>query len=268
MTANDVTAIITTHNRPKDLLRAFYSCLNAGFKAIIVSITGIVPQEEIDTLREKYDSVIATIWTPHWRDSNEAWLRAVKSAGTQYVCILHDDDMYMPGLLAKAMPRLTDKCNLVMWAGSFIGHPRVSPVREFAGIVDGENSSGRILEYLGHQNVYAISPVRGVYPRNQAQAVFEECRELVEPLNLLYRDDFVIGNDLLLWWRLAEWNPVFSWMNEVGVQFGTEESTTRIDMQHGINKLGPLYDRVREYAKNNERPNEHCPALPVRPGQP
>jgi hypothetical protein len=139
---------------------------------------------------------------------------------------------------------IQDGHKLIVWPGQ-IDDPKLGSGLNEIGASHGLNSSRLISNHLSHTS-RSITPCRGCYPTSIAQAALEEAHKNFDA-RFYYRDKFLVGNDMLLWLRLANQIPKFYGLSEPGVILGTAESTTVNDIKAGSSKLMDIYDCTREY---------------------
>lgn len=244
-----ITVVITNFKRPDRVNAAFQSCLVAGVHNIVISGSGVdagLAAVHNRFLRTKSDVVIDDI--PEDRGCNEMWLRGIRKSKTPWVHILHDDDELLPGF-KQIESLIRPDLGFVYWPSErrfFETNKYNGLVTHFPNFPIGLQNTDLVLNLLSRPETYSISPVQGLFHREDVIEALEESQVIERDLEL--RPGMMVGNDMLIWLRAAEKHNQFWLSNQPMCAFGSwSGSTTTDDTKNHRNKLLPLYNRTRDY---------------------
>lgn len=245
---NNITCVITSFRRPEFLWRAYNSAANAGFKNIVISAAGVNDEirkvvHSAQLIESPKTTFIGLTDDP---GCNFTWLSGVKAAKTEWVHILHDDDMVcsMFGGL-----EMSDSRNFVVFDGgshsaggdTLKPHHKLLPIK--SGIYD-------CLELRPHllREKYSLSPVSGVFKRDFLISVLEEFeKNCAHKKEFTLRPGMSIGNDLLIWLRATELKGTFEYISEPLVSYGNHPESTTVADQKGPKVLPEFYKATKKY---------------------
>lgn len=254
---SNITVVITNYQRPQMLLRAFKSCVAAKVKNLVVSSSGATPEVKAvhaQILREMPDAVIDSI--DEDRGCNEMWLRGVKASKTEWTHILHDDDWLLPKF--SILDSTIGESDFYLWPGADSRNPSIR-VTPFERLKNGVYSSFVIRRHLMTHNKRSISPVAGLFRTKDLVEVLEECEKNFTGPEFHLRPSMMVGNDMMIWLRMADKYPRFRFIETPLIVFGASEvSATCQDIaaiQKGQpSKLDPIYNATRSYVAGHPSP--------------
>lgn len=248
-TLQDVTVVITTYRRPEMLLNAFRSCLRSGVRNIVVTASGVTQQEAwvYRRIKEMYPPV-RVIAKDEDRGCNEAWLRGVEMAETEWVHILHDDDLILTEFFELGGLLKTNPAPFYHFNAQRHGAGQDGFSDSFPGLDTGVYTSDILWPKLLNKGGLSLSPISGLFHRDHLISVLSECeREFTDESHFL-RPGMMVGNDLLIWLRAVENYPKFCFVRDPLVSYGHwDGSTTFNDVFNHENKLPAIYDAARDY---------------------
>lgn len=258
--SDQLTVVITSHLRARHLHQAFESCLKAGIKNLVVASTGNTrPMRHIFTYinRMMPDARIMEFGDA---TSNQSWLRGVEAANTDYVCILHDDDLLLPDYLSVVSEGIEAKAPFIMVQARNHGVPDyIEKDSDKTGMIYSLCLRPR-LEKKGN---LAISPLRGVFQRLDLVQWLLECEDM--PQSCYLRRGFLVGNDLMIWLKATEKYPHFYNIPKPAVSFGHwEGSTTVASLNKRDGKLFAIYDEARRWYRKEPASIPVSEATPMR----
>lgn len=255
--SSDITVVITNFHRPEALLRAFKSCVAAGVRNLVVSSSGAtraVKYVHEQIKREMPWAVISSIDDD--LGCNETWLRGITQVKTKWTHILHDDDWVLPDFAKLDTLIKTVEEGFYLWPG--IDSSSKSRCTPFVNLKTGIYSSYAIKAHLMTRGRRSISPVSGLFKTVDLIEVLEECeRSFIGP-DFFYRPKMMVGNDLMIWLRMADKYPRFYYLDTPLVTFGSwDGSVTYEDIvvnKGKPSKLDPIYNAARNYAASHPSP--------------
>jgi hypothetical protein len=245
-----ITVVITNYKRPLLLMEAFRSCLAANVKHIVISSSGTDAELAVIHRRIKAikpDTTITAI--PNDLGCNEMWLRGAKLVTTPWTYILHDDDWVLPrfGLLER---ELDPDISYYHWDCAKHGMGTFGKHSYFPNMPAGIYPSTMLAGIMTNPSYNSISPVAGLFKTDHVVETLAECEKNFGP-NFLWRENMMVGNDLMLWLRATEKYPLFKFYTEPMASYGYwEGSTSCIDAHE--RRLLPIYNRTRGYWLKNK----------------
>ena len=237
----ELTVVITSYERPMHLRKAFDSCLRAGVTNIVVAATGnpASMRDVFADIKRTLPSVV--VLEDGNATSNQSWLHGVETASTKYVTILHDDDLLLPEYLSLVSHGILESAPFIMVQAANHGVPNYT---EKDSNTDGWESSSVIRPRLEKKGNLAISPLRGVFLKNDLAQWLRECESM--PKSCYLRTGFLVGNDLAIWLNAIEKYPHFFNIPKPAVSFGHwEGSTTVHSLGKNSRELFRIYDETR-----------------------
>lgn len=239
----ELTVVITSYQRPRHLILAFNSCIRARVKNIIVAATGDLKpmRNALDAIKRTKPDVV--VFEDSQATSNQSWLQGVEAAQTKYVTLLHDDDLLLAEYLDLVEPGLTANAPFIMVQASNHGVPNYI---EKDSVRDGFESSSVLRPRLDKKGNLAISPLRGVFRKDDLVQWLRECESM--PPNCYLRPGFLVGNDLAIWLKATGKYSEFFNVPKPAVSFGHWEGSTTVDsLGKNDRKLFSIYDETRRW---------------------
>lgn len=251
--SSELTVVITSYQRPGHLLKAFDSCIKSGIKNLVIASTGdpVRMRPAFDAInKSKPDTVILE----HGNiTSNQSWLKGVEAATTKYVTILHDDDLLLPEYIGVVSPGMASDAPFIMVQARNHGVPDYI---EKDSIKHGLESSSVLRPRLERKNNLAISPLRGVFLRDDLVKWLSECESL--PKTCYLRPGFIVGNDLVIWLKATEKYSKFFNIPKPAVSFGHwDGSTTVHELNKGDRKIFQIYNEARNWNSSRRMSKLH-----------
>ena len=245
MTSLPISLVVTSHARPELLDEALGSCVDGGVQNIIITATGITPEmrAKFATLKAiKRDIVIV-----EHHDSttnNQAWLAGIEAAQTDWVAILHDDDLLLPDYskLAAQIIAASAPFGVVQAVGHGLCRPYTD---DRVGGVTGLVHTNAILKVAVKPGSLSISPIRGIFNRYDMIAWLTTGESL--PPECFYRPGFVVGNDLLIWLQACDKYPQFYNVAIPGVSYGHWKGSTTVKDLETEKRLFGIYAKTRSW---------------------
>lgn len=233
-----LTTVITSHLRPEKLLAAFRSCINCGQRNIVVAATDGAEMVQV-LARIKKENPATKVILNREGCANKSWLEGVEAAETSHVNILHDDDKLRPNYLNEVLPLLPGS-DLIYTPG-LTHDTRPNMIRQ-GNWGHGCSSTVDLMDYLMDRDALSISPVAGIFRKEDLVAALRRCeRDMGREFEL--RPGFLIGNDLMIWLMAAGKYPSFCSVAAPVISYGCGwESTTG---QHG-KELLKYYNLTRD----------------------
>lgn len=246
---DQLTVVITSHQRPKHLVAAFNSCISAGVKKVIVASTG-----DIWVMQHAFQSIQNAIVLKNGNaTSNQSWLAGVESAKTKYVALLHDDDLLLPEYMSLVSSGIRANAPFIMVQARNHGVPDYI---EKDSNKEGFESSTVLKTRLEKKGSLAISPLRGVFLKEDLVQWLRECESM--PQSCYIRPGFLVGNDLMIWLKATEKYSQFFNVPRPAVSFGHWEGSTTIqELDKGDRKIFEIYDETRRWNKSRSHPVLH-----------
>ena len=158
-TDSDLTVVITNWRRPEFLPAAFQSCLEAGVENIVVTSSAV--DESVKRVHAQMQSLHpGTVILTERGDSgsNANWLRGVDAAKTEWVQILHDDDLLLPEY--RLVKHLIGVADFLCWDATTHGDVVGLNSRTFPGLSHGLHRATEIIQHLLQRSL-SPSPVAG-----------------------------------------------------------------------------------------------------------
>lgn len=245
---SDITVVITTHARLDKLERCLRSCYDAGVQDenIVVSATGYVGRAV-----QKLKGLCAGVPLVNNKNapSNDAWIAGVRAAKTKWVQILHDDD----GLLKNY---LLGMCNakdssFVLFSSRFFYEGDAAPSNNLCGgpaVVDGWRDSSEVSSFVNTEGNLAISPVRGLFQREDLIQWLEEAGSRL-PEACMWRPGFLVGNDLWIYLSASKKYSNYTSISAPLTFLGHHKESTTVDAmssKDGAARLVSIYDLTRK----------------------
>lgn len=236
--AGDIGVVVTTHNRPEKCLRAVKSCQEAGFKEIVVTCCS---GEELPSLPQEVRKIVSG------ETSNDSWLAGVEACKSSHVLILHDDDMVLPRYLKAVSPHLGEP--FLVYPARF--HREKDPPSYVCGgpvKEEGVFQTSRLTEYLQQPGQLSITPVRGLFKRDDLIAWLSEAGHKLGS-SCYMRPGFLVGNDLWIWLSAVNKYQTFYNLEEPIVSLGCDPDSTTVASCSGEDKasgLKAIYDGARK----------------------
>jgi hypothetical protein len=251
--ADTVTVLLTTHNRPLRLDRAFYSCVDNGIKRIAIADTSD-NQDAIEWVERRAGEFRGdcTLVRARGMLTNDAWLSAAQCCKTKYIQILHDDDALSPCWAESVAPWIASSARVIVSdavnRGFDDGFRHSLPPEFLVGQIDAQ----KMMDLLMTPGSLTISPVRGIFLASSVRTAFTMFKGLYKNEILYLKPDFPTGNDLLLWFvALSGGDAVNTGLP--AVEFGSWHGSATIqDLSTGNPRHPAIYDFVREYWKTSQ----------------
>jgi len=248
----ELTVVITSHQRPKHLRLAFESCLRAQVKNIIVAATGDIKKMSGVFAAMKRVKPDLMVLEHDSMSSNKSWLLGVEAVSTEYVALLHDDDLLLSDYMAIVSPGIHAGAPFVMVQARNHGVPDyIEKDSETIGL----ESTSVLRPRLEKKANLAISPIRGVFLKSDLYQWLNECEAM--PRSCYLRPGFLVGNDLVIWLKATEKYAEFFNVPKPAVSFGHwEGSTTIVELAKNDGKLFDLYDEARMWHRSKSEPKK------------
>ena len=237
---NDLTVVITTHNRIAKLRDAYRSCLDAGVKHIVITETGY----GADVMWSEFPK--SAIIKNETDESNKAWLAGVREAKTKWCHILHDDDLLMPDFF-KHTEEVKHDSFILMNARYHLDIGTTNAICAGPYTSEGAQDTGMLREFLLNNSNLAISPVRGVFKTSDLIRWLSEAGERL-PKSCEYRPGFLVGNDLWIYLCAANTYSSFYSIMQCPVSLGSWDQSTTINAiaEDKAFKLLSIYNEARK----------------------
>ncbi len=250
-----LTTVITNSGRPEHLWRAFKSCRAAGIDNIVVASAPMSRAVRQVHLRIKY--VLPRVKIINFADDpgcNATWLAGVNAAETEWVNILHDDDLLLPEFKDAGIEQALADKNLafVMYdSGSHDANSETfQPIHKYVDLwtkTGGMFSPMSLRRRLLEADL-SISPVSGIFRKSHLVSVLSEFQSnCVENKKFDYRPNMQVGNDLLIWLRATELSGYFIYTKKALVSYGSHEGSTTCSDLSGAKRLPEIYKHTKEY---------------------
>lgn len=210
----DLTAVLTNFRREQYLKPCLQSLRDSGFVNVVVTSSEPSPTA-CNILQEcrPWFSDFRFTSVPKDLGNNEAWLRGVRLVKTQWVYLLHDDDVLLPAAFKRMWPRIRTELNngrMPVWQGAILQGAKLTGVNDpLQGLPQGPHPSCAITERMHQPNAVSISPVLGIFTTAQMRYTLGECESFFACAPQLFctRPNMMVGNDMLLWLHAAEQHP-------------------------------------------------------------
>lgn len=230
-TDQPVTVVITTVGGRVDMaLAAYNSAVSNGFYNIVIAGSKISKQEEEKIKKSVMQSVKLSL-IPVELGRNECWLRGVYSADTEYVLILHDDDLIVNNI-SMLKPALSRRPSFMVWNAKTHNEKleNTGDCIKFDYNNDRYISTETIYNLLLQDDSFSISPVNGLFKKNDViNALTEFQLVLKDNKEFLYKDVIDSGNDMLLWLRISDRYKDMFYLNTPMVSYGHWKGSTTIE---------------------------------------
>lgn len=243
MTEQPLTVVITNYKRPEFLWKAFASCMEAGVERVVVSSSGA--DDAVKAVHARIKAARpSTIIISEDGDSgsNGNWLRGVEACQTEWVHILHDDDVLLKNF--KLLYEHLGKWDFVCWDGRVHGGGSGLVKPYGPGIHFGENKCANLYRTL-MQRVRPPSPVVGCFRRSHLLDVLRSC-EAFGP-EFVFRGKLLVGNDLLIWLEASQSLGSFFYLAVPITSFGSHPGSATIQGTSNGDTIMPFYDRTRRW---------------------
>lgn len=248
----EVTVVITNFKRPDFLKAAFESVVAAGVKHIVITSSGATHQIEAihrDCQRAHPDVTI----TSERGDSgcNANWLAGVLAAPTDWITILHDDDLLVPEFrMVEQAILITPDVGFVLWDAHRHGTIKGKTFDDVVKILDlppGVYPTKKLFRNVMIKDSFTLSPTIGCFRKvdlietlTEAQANFGEGFHLTPTM--------MVGNDLLIWLRAIGKHRTFRYIKAALTSFGHHDGSCTCDeVFNNRGRLAPFYNRTRAY---------------------
>jgi hypothetical protein len=234
---SDITTVITNFKRPKMLWRCYQSCYRKSKNIVIVSYG--VNKEVVEVLKRIGDGA-TIISRKEDLGNNNQWIEGVQAAKTNFIHILHDDD-----LLLSSYDGIILKSDFVMWDARKLKHRITGKYyRGFWG-QEGVRDTSELIKQFDVQS-YSPSPAMGCFPKDFVLKTLDEASTFGP--EFYSRKNMLIGNDYLLWLRAAEAFSSFMVYRRGMVAFGHHPNSETIrHVSQGSEKLLKIYGNVKNY---------------------
>ena len=255
-----MTTVITNFQRPKFLRRALQSLAAAHVSNVVISSCGTT--SEIEGIHQWAKTLIKNLDIVSRReviDCNESWLAGLRACKTEYVHILHDDDV-VDKEFATVAANLGSDVDMILTDAFFqTGAPEI-PSQPFMhapilGAHRGRNSPELLIQRLMGKGGFGLSPINGIIRKEFAIDALEESAGAFAGPEWHVRPTMMVGNDLLLWIRSCQRARTLYYDNRPLVGYGLHGTSTTVDHmargQSGV--LTGIYDRVRDYVTRNPK---------------
>lgn len=236
----DVTVVITNFQRADMLWNAFQSCRRAGMDRIVITTSGANPEVKAvhDKIRKTAKSA-AILSEDTDSGSNTNWLRGVEATRTDWVQILHDDDLLLPNY--GTIRSYLNTADFVCWDGWM--HGESHGLSRVFGFDHGVQPVSTLMTAI-QSNRLSPSPVAGCFPRKHLLKVLGECQGWGP--EFIYRNNLLVGNDLLIWLRAAQQFKTFNYLSTPLTSFGNHSGSATVHANRTKdNRLLEIYNLVR-----------------------
>jgi hypothetical protein len=251
----NLTVVITNSGRPKHLWNAFKSVIAAGLKNIVITSAPVIP--EVKAVHKRIQRAYPAVRIVQFKDDpgcNRTWLEGVKAAKTEWVHILHDDDILNPEFAQARIEPLLEDINLgfVMFdSGSHDADSKDQKVINKQVDLWGKNSGLFACSSLQRRLVEAdlsISPVSGIFRKSLVVSALSEFQvKCAHKKEFQYRPKMQVGNDLLIWLRASELTGYFYYLKSSLVSYGSHGGSTTCSDIAGAKRLPAIYTALKAY---------------------
>lgn len=105
-----VTVCIPSYNRAKTIKSTIFSILNQTYKNIEIIVCDNASTDNTkEIVNSIQDSRVKYIYFDKHLDVNYSFLRTLKQAETEYICLFHSDDWYYPNIIENQLTFLKEK---------------------------------------------------------------------------------------------------------------------------------------------------------------
>lgn len=255
---DDYSILLTCHgDRTSFGKRAYQSIIESGISNITIVISGN-NNEYINwakQLSKKHNVVIIE----DNKNNNLCWIEGLKNVHTNWVTILHDDDVLLPEI-KNAINLLNEKSKFGVWKGSvenFITKKTEDDSTLNLNLKTGLYNTD-LIKYYVLKPGYPLSPIHGVFPTKDLLKCLIEWETNHSDDNFFYENPtFVVGNDLYIWSHFTKnSNDLFLFYKEKCTKcISHEYSSTQVDINRSKEKESLFLKRYSEvkrlYIKNN-----------------
>lgn len=244
-----ITVVVTTYQRPLGLRNAVESCKAAGVKNVVIS--SCCDDRATQKLCSEYTKAtwanIRHVTNNRDASGNRSWLRGVNACQTEWVTILHDDDLLLPSFrtIPGILKRLDGSADFFCWAGGnhfFRDDGSIENRNYNHDPIEGETPGllrvSRLWPYLLKRDNLAISPVAGLFKRDHLIASLEEVSDLLVTDDFFTRPSMMVGNDLWIWLNAVENGEFFYYSKIPMISYGHWNGSISYD--DAVNKRGEL----------------------------
>lgn len=255
---DDYTILLTCHgDRTSFGKRAYQSIIDSGISNITIVVSGnnFEYVNWAKQLSKKHNVVIIE----DDKNNNLCWIEGLKNVRTNWVTILHDDDIILPEV-KNAINLLNEKSKFGVWKGSvenFVTSKIESDSTLSLNLKTGLYKTDLIKDYVLKQG-YSLSPIHGVFPTKDLLECLTEWETNHSTDAFFYENPtFVVGNDLYIWsYFTKNSNDLFLFYKEkCGKCISHKSSATQVDINRSKEKESIFlkrYSKVKNlYIKNN-----------------
>jgi len=183
---------------------------------------------------------------------NNLWIQAVAWAKTPWCILLHDDDTLIEPAFRQFMPEILTALengygSFAMWNGvtSHDSGLRQDHYSLPTSTRPGSNDTSLIVKILLKRGAFSISPVVGLFRPKDIMSVLLECAGSFEGNSKFFsRPNMMVGNDMLIWLRIAEKYSKFIYSSAHMTGYGHWEGSTTVSQGR---QLVPCYAATQEH---------------------
>lgn len=240
---NSISVVITNFKRPEFLKMAFESAVDAGACNIVVTSSGTTPA--VQAVHKQLHPRPVIVSEEGDSGCNANWLAGITAAPTEWVTLLHDDDLLMPAFRMVAR-YATNKVGFVLWDARRhgMGFKDVYPVLD---LPTGVYPTRKLLRNLLIPNSFTLSPTIGCFRKEDVIATLHEAQDNFGA-DFHIKPTMMVGNDLLIWLRAIQKHRYFQYIKAPLTSFGHHPGSTTCDeVFNRRGKLAPIYNKVREH---------------------
>lgn len=240
-----VSVVITNFKRAEFLRSALDSAEMACASHIVVSSSGATPQIEEMHKRFAISPCVTIVSERGDSGCNANWIAGVKAARTDWVTILHDDDLLMPEFRMVAAAIEPD-IGFVLWDARRhgMGFKDVYPILD---LPTGIYPTKKLFRNLMIKDHFTLSPTIGCFRRED---LLETLGEAAANFGAAFHltPTMMVGNDLLIWLRAIAKHRYFKYIKAPLTSFGHHPGSCTCDeVFNRRGRLAPIYNKVREY---------------------
>jgi len=256
---DNYTVLLTCHgDRLLFGKRSYQSIVDAGINNIVIVISG--SNKEYINWAKQLSQKHKVVVIENEKNNNLCWIEGLKNVVTNWVTILHDDDIVLPEI-KNAVNLLNENCAFGVWTGSVENF--ITNKVELETTLDVELKTGLykvdvIKDFILRQG-YSLSPIHGVFPTDKLLLCLNEWERLHGNDREFYeRPTFVVGNDLYIWSTFTNnSNGLFLFYKEKCVKcISHNTSATQIDIARrksteNSSDFLKMYNKVKTLHINN-----------------
>jgi SAM-dependent methyltransferase len=255
---DNYTVLLTCHgDRLSFGKKAYQSIIDAGITNIVIVVSGFNFEyvNWAKQLSKKHKVVIIE----DERNNNLCWIEGLKNVTTNWVTILHDDDIILSEV-KNAVNLMNENCAFGVWKGSVENF--ITKKTELNSTLDIELKTGVykvdvIKDYIIRQG-YSLSPIHGIFPTDKLLSCLIEWEQTHGNDKFFYeRPSFVVGNDIYIWSHFTKNSDnLFLFFQEKCVKcISHDSSATQIDINRKKivdSNFIKIYSKVKSlHIKNN-----------------